>query len=242
MNRWLLAIMLLLTVLLAGCQGAPNAAPRVIQAAKPAAGAVDDLTRLGQSVIGNHGDELAANASKIRLNPNLQKVDDFSETVTQFKRDVLSTKKAADSAEDVARAQADIYNSIMNTLPDSGVPAPRVIYNTPASEWTASQFAIYDEIRSALGLDEEDAKLFLAGTCHVFEFIQQTASAPSREYVMLSIMLEEMNNQPQSKIEDYVEFADDVTVFADAFLKANGDATMQDAAKLGFDGLCLVAD
>lgn len=242
MNRWFLAIMLLLTVFLAGCQGAQNTAPRVIQAAKPAAGAVDDLARLGQSVIGNHGDELAANASKIRLNPSLQKVDDFSETVTQFKRDVLSTKKAADSAEDVARAQEDIYNSIMKTLPESGVPAPRVIYNTPLDEWASHQVGVYEKIRSALSLSKEDAQLFVAASCQVFEFVEQYAENPSQEYVVVSIMFEQLSKQQDPPQMEYVEFADKVLRFARAAMDAQGGANRQEASKVLFDGLCLVAD
>lgn len=218
--RWL--GWLLMLVLVSGCA--------------PAAGVVDDAAQLARAVTQNYGDDVARNAQLLAGKAALQTSDDYARMISSSLDEMLLSQSVDELAQQFAGTSDDILRRAPTAI---DYQPPKVVYHTSRAQWPRMQQQIADKIGSQLGLVEEKADLFLQTTCWVVDYVKLNEEYPSTEYSLFFIYMKALDNQMESE-KKWLEFIGDVNNFIENWVKESGEADLQAASELMFDGMCLI--
>lgn len=208
-----------------------------LSACAPAANSVDDVARLGQAVARNYGDDVARNARLLASEAVMQSSDDYARMISSTLDDLLSNQAVDDLAQQFAGVSDDVLRRAPTAL--DAVP-PQVVYNTPRAQWPRLQQGIVEEIESTVGLTTEKAGLFLQTTCWVTDYVKLYGEYPSSNYSLLYIQMQAILNQMQPEQQEWAELIGKVQAFIEAWADEQGEANLQAAGEILFDGMCLI--
>lgn len=218
-------LLMLLLVLLTGCNFA----------------ATDDVARVGQAVVKNYGDDLLINSRRLLGNEALQYGDDYARMVSSSLDDLLINKQAGQSVDDIVSEFTPYADDILSRAPTAmDIPPPRVIYQTPRSQWSATQIDVFNELIGRLSMREDEAELFLGTTCSVVDYIKIFDEYPSEEYSLFYALLLAGVQKFEPPQQEYAEFIESVFEFVAALIEGQEAASLQEAGEIVFDGLCLI--
>ena len=208
-----------------------------VSACAPAANSVDDVTRLGAAVARNYGDDVARAARLAAVKPAVQSSDEYARMISSSLDDLLQNQPVDELAQQFAGVSDDVLRRAPTAI--DYVP-PQVVYNAPRSQWSRLQQGVADEIGSRLGLNAEKAGLFLQTTCWVTDYVKLYGEYPSENYSLLYIHMQAILNQMQPDQQEWAELTGQVVEFIQEWADEQGEASLQEAGQILFDGMCLI--
>lgn len=151
-----------------------------------------------------------------------------------------STDDAARQASRSSDEAARYWDDVLRQSPQVVDQAPSTLLYGPGKRLYPEQEYLLARLQEELELGAQEAALYLEGVCNVAAWTSLLGEYPSQSSTEQYIKwVAEANN---IKTIDIIEFAQSVMDFSTAIIEDQNFDSRSAAAKIVFDGLCLLAE
>jgi hypothetical protein len=155
----------------------------------------------------------------------------------------LTSQSADDAARQASRSSdeaAQYWDDILRQSPQAVDQVPSTLLYGPGKRLYPEQEYLLAKLQEELQLGAQEAALYLEGVCNVTAWASLLGEYPSQSSTEQYIKwVAEAND---IKTVDFIEFAQSVTDFSIAIIEDQNFDSRSAAAKIVFDGLCLLAE
>ena len=203
------------------------------------------IPQTARSAMAIYGDDIAAAARTIALNPALQTSDELARGAVSSLDDILRSKPAAQTIDDLAREFAQSADSLPRSSVPAGttLPVPVALYQD-ASQLSSTQQGLIGSISQAQGISEAESLIELKTICWIADYVMLMGEYPPSDYGFFYVSVQFVLEQTEPEAVQAAEFAAQAY---DTFISWLNDPAVeapsaQERAEVLFQGVCLAGD